>query len=130
MSSVMPPAAARWSAVLPDLIASTFPPLASAVSSAAGSSCAAASTTATSFGVVHGSVLVPLGRTRPWMCHLNLTADLLCNFALAVIWVVATGDPKTPLWMGMVVYACVLGAGQELEASYGHLLVVALAPFV
>jgi len=74
-------------------------------------------------------VIVPFSAKRPRLRRVLLFTDLVTSYGLAVAWVVAAGTPATPLWMALIAYACALGAAQELEASYGYLLAIALAPF-
>ena len=74
-------------------------------------------------------VIVPFSSQRPRLRRVLLFTDLLTGYGLAVAWVVAAGTPGTPLWMALIAYACVLGAAQELEASYGYLIATAIAPF-
>lgn len=56
--------------------------------------------------------------------------NLVINTGIAVAIPIATGDPRTPLWMLPVVYACINGALQERERCITFLLVHALSPLV
>jgi signal transduction histidine kinase len=49
-------------------------------------------------------------------------------FCEAVI--VIPGDPKSPLWMMPLIFACFTGAWEEIDRSFAYLILHTLAPFV
>lgn len=59
---------------------------------------------------------------------LQLALEILYNTATALLLVAFTGDPRTPLWLGVSLYACLLGAQQEFDASLAILLFLIVAP--
>ncbi len=74
-------------------------------------------------------VIAPAPASR-WRSHILMAGNLIVNAGVAVAIPLATGDPRTPLWMLPVVYACANGAMQEREPCITFLLVHVLSPLL
>jgi signal transduction histidine kinase len=52
------------------------------------------------------------------------------NVTFFLLLVALPGDPKTPLWMGALLYACTTAAWQEIDTSWSLLALHTLAPLL
>jgi signal transduction histidine kinase len=80
--------------------------------------------------VVLTFVISPSRKPTPIRFHVALAGSVLVNAAICVAFPVLGGDPKSPLWMLPVMYACFNGGIQELAPSRGILLVHSVMPLV
>jgi signal transduction histidine kinase len=64
----------------------------------------------------------PMGRS-PARFHFTLAGSVLINTAIVVAFPALGGEPRTPLWMLAVMYACFNGSTQEIEPSVGILAI-------
>lgn len=62
--------------------------------------------------------------------HALIIGAVLINQGACLLLPAFGGDPRTPLWMVAVVYACVCGAVQDNEPSYGFLGILSLSPLL
>ncbi len=76
------------------------------------------------------SALLGRGLTTPRRATLVMAGNLVVNCGVAVAIPIATGDPRTPLWMLPIVYACLNGAMQETEPCIAFLLVHVVSPLL
>lgn len=97
-------------------------------------------------GIEVGAVLAMIGVHVAWFvvsaltfgrgllsksrANIAMAGNLIVNCSIAVALPVATGDPRTPLWMFPLLYACLNGALQERERCIAFLLAHVLAPLV
>ncbi|HEY3359797.1 MAG TPA: sensor histidine kinase [Polyangia bacterium] len=80
------------------------------------------------WSAVAALVLHPRRRAHAWAFHLSVVGNLMINTALATAFPVLGGDPRTPLWMAPLMYACFNGSARELEPSIGVLATHVVAP--
>jgi len=62
--------------------------------------------------------------------HVRLLWVLTYNLGLTLAIIVRTGDPKTPWWNALILYAALSGAVQALDAAWGLVLLFGVVPFV
>jgi hypothetical protein len=55
-------------------------------------------------------LVTPRANRSPRWFHAQLAMVLAYNLGICMAFVVLTRDPKTPWWMGPLLYACVTGA--------------------
>jgi signal transduction histidine kinase len=77
-----------------------------------------------------GSLVLSRGRVGQLRANVMMAGNLCVNVGVATAIPIATHDPRTPLWMLPVLYACINGALQERERSVGFLLAHVLSPLV
>jgi len=82
------------------------------------------------FVALGGFPLHRMAQTSSRAFHLQVGMTLLYNVGLGLALITLGGEPKTPLWMALLTYACISGASQEIEASYGFLAIVTCAPLL
>ncbi len=75
-------------------------------------------------------VICPSTISTPIRFHIGLAGSLVINAAITVAFPALGGDPRSPLWMIAVMYACFSGTMQEIEPSIGVLLIHALMPLI
>jgi signal transduction histidine kinase len=68
-------------------------------------------------------------KSRRWF-NAQLVIVPIYNVAICALVIVIPGDPKSPLWMALLVYACTTSGWQEIDASIPFLLFHALAPLL
>jgi signal transduction histidine kinase len=61
---------------------------------------------------------------KRWM----VGSAIFYNYAIAIAFVLATADPKSMFWMGVLIVVCVNGASQEIEPSVVFLVASILSP--
>lgn len=75
-------------------------------------------------------VLQPLAKRSRAGFNAQLSITPAYNVTFFLLLVTLPGDPKTPLWMGALLYACTTAAWQEIDASWSLLLLHTLAPLL
>jgi signal transduction histidine kinase len=78
--------------------------------------------------VVNDFVLHPLAMRSRAGFNLQLAIVPLYNVAFCAAFVIIPGDPKSPLWMALLLYACTTGTWQEIDASLALLALHVAAP--
>ncbi len=62
--------------------------------------------------------------------HVALAGTIVLNTSIVIAFSVLGGEPRTPLWMLPVMYACFNGSMQSLEPSLGVLLIHVAMPLL
>lgn len=68
--------------------------------------------------------------SSPVRFHVALAGSVVINTSICVAFAVLGTDPRTPLWMLPVMYACFNGASQEQEPSVGVLMIHVVTPLL
>ncbi len=75
-------------------------------------------------------LLQPWAMRRRAGFNAQLAITPLYNVTFFLLLVALPGDPKTPLWMGALLYACTTAGWQEIDASWSLLALHTLAPLL
>ncbi len=75
-------------------------------------------------------VLQPLAKRSRAGFNAQLVITPGYNVTFFLLLVALPGDPKTPLWMGALLYACTTAGWQEIDASWSLLALHTLAPLL
>jgi signal transduction histidine kinase len=80
--------------------------------------------------VFNDYVLYPAAQRSVAGFNTQLVITPLYNVGFLTLLVVWPGDPKTPMWMGLLLYACTTAAWQQIDASIALLSLHTLAPLL
>ncbi len=74
--------------------------------------------------------LGPRGRRSARWFRIQIVFDLVVmKVSTPLALVIASGDPKSPIWAGVTLVACIMGGYQDLAPSWAFLAVFLVAPF-